>query len=105
MSPDDYAALDVSFESGEEVLEQGAAFYKELKSSASDDDERAKLERLPKCDARFDLLHFEQVTDDEPQPEDEMDEMLDPSALLIVLDALVELTEGVGIDPQSGTLL
>ena len=43
------------------------------------------------------------MTDDEP--EDEADEMLDPSALLIVLDALVELTGGVGVDPQSGTLL
>jgi hypothetical protein len=103
MSPDDYAALDISFESGEEVLEQGAALEQEMKSSATDDDERARLARLPKCDARFDLLHFEQVTDDEP--EDEADEMLDPSALLIVLDALVELTGGVGVDPQSGTLL
>ena len=30
--------------------------------------------------------------------------MLDPSALLIVMEALVELTHGVGIDPQSGAL-
>jgi hypothetical protein len=103
MSPDDYAALDISFESGEEVLEQGAALEQEMKSSATDEEERVRLARLPKCDARFDLLHFEQVTDDEP--EDEADEMLDPSALLIVLDALVELTGGVGVDPQSGTLL
>ena len=103
MSPDDYAALDISYESGEEVLEQGALLQQEMKSSASDDDERAKLARLPKCDARFDLLHFEQTSGDEPQ--DEGDEMLDPSALLIVLDALVELTGGVGVDPQSGTLL
>jgi hypothetical protein len=105
ISPDDYAALDISYESGEEVQEQGAAFHKELKGAACDADERSKLARLPKCDARFDLLHFEQVTDDEPPEEDELDEMLDPSALLIVLDALVELTAGVGVDPQSGTLL
>jgi hypothetical protein len=103
MSPDDYAALDISYESGEEVLEQGAALEQEMKSSAVDAEERARLARLSKCDARFDLLHFEQVTDDEP--EDEADEMLDPSALLIVLDALVELTGGVGVDPQSGSLL
>ncbi len=102
MSPDDYAALDISYESGEEVLEQGAALAQELKSSAADSQERAKVARLPKCDARFDLLHFEQTTDDEPGEEDEM---LDPSALLIVLDALVELTGGVGVDPQSGTVL
>jgi hypothetical protein len=103
MAPDDYAALDVSFESGEEVQEQGATLAQELKSSTTDDEERAKLTRLPKCDARFDLLHFEEMIGDEP--EDELDEMLDPSALLIVLDALVELTDGVGVDPQSGTLL
>jgi hypothetical protein len=103
LAPDDYAALDISYESGEEVLEQGAALEEEMKSSAADADERSRLARLSKCDARFDLLHFEQVTDDEP--EDEADEMLDPSALLIVLDALVELTGGVGVDPQSGTLL
>jgi len=102
MSPDDYAALDISFESGDEVLEQGAALAQEMKSSAADAEERAKLARLPKCDARFDLLHFEQTSDDEPDADDEM---LDPSALLIVLDALVELTGGVGVDPQSGTVL
>ena len=103
MSPDDYAALDISYESGEEVLEQGEIFYQELKPSATEDDERAKLKRLPKCDARFDLLHFEQTGDD--KPEDDLDEILDPSTLLLVLDALVELTRGVGIDPQSGALL
>ena len=106
LSPDDYAALDISYESGDEVVEQGAALYEELKSSVTDSDEREKLKRLPKLDARFDLLHFEQVTNgDGGGPEEDSDEMLDPSALLIVLDALVELTKGVGIDPQSGTVL
>ncbi|MEX0678192.1 MAG: hypothetical protein WD063_14005 [Pirellulales bacterium] len=103
MSPDDYAALDVSYMSGEEVVEQTAVLEQELKGSLADEDERAKLRRLKKFDARFDLLHFEQTTGGEP--EDELDEMLDPSMLLIVLDAVVELTGGVGVDPQSGTLL
>ena len=102
LAPDDYAALDISFESGEEVLEQGASLRAELKESAVDAEERAKLDRLAKLDARFDLLHFEQAADSGSEdPED----MLDPSALLLVLDALVELTEGVGVDPQSGTLV
>jgi hypothetical protein len=103
MSPDDYAALDISYESGEEVLEQGEALEQELKATVADAEERAKLGRLRKCDARFDLLHFEQTTADEA--EDDADEILDPSALLIVLDALVELTGGVGVDPASGSLL
>jgi hypothetical protein len=77
--------------------------YKELKSSVADGEERAKLARLRSFDARFDLLHFEQVTGG--RGADDLDEMLDPSALLIVLEALVELTGGVGVDPQSGSLL
>jgi hypothetical protein len=106
MSPDDYAALDISFESGEEVKEQGGVLYQEMKGSAADKEERAKLDQLPKFDARFDLLHFEQIADNEPTgTDDEDDEILDPSALLIVLDALVEMVKGVGVDPQSGTLL
>ena len=31
--------------------------------------------------------------------------MLDPSCLLMVVDALVELTEGLPIDPASGQIL
>jgi hypothetical protein len=99
-SPEDYAAIDVSFEAGEDVLEQGQALYGELKSSALDDAEKSNLARLKELDGRFDLLHFEEVTGD-----GESDEMLDPSALLVVLQALVELTKGIGVDPQSGTLL
>ena len=71
MSPDDYAALDISFESGEEVLEQGAALQEEFKAGVTDADERAKLNRLSKCDARFDLLHFEQTTADEAEDMDD----------------------------------
>jgi hypothetical protein len=103
MSPDDYAALDISYLSGEEVLEQTAALEKEFKAGPLDAEERAKVERIKRCDARFDLLHFEQTTDEGPG--DEADEMLDPSMLLIVLDAMVDMTEGIGVDPQSGTLL
>jgi hypothetical protein len=61
-----------------------------------------KLARIPHCDVRFDIMHFEQMTDDQI---DEGEEMLDPSALLLVMDALVELTGGVGVDPQSGALM
>lgn len=104
VSPDDYAALDISFMSGDEVLEQGAQLYKEMKGFALDDDERSKLARLPKLGAKLDLLHFERLAEGFGD-EDEPDDMLDPSALLIVMDALVELTAGVGVDPQSGTLV
>lgn len=103
ISPDDYAALDISFVVGEEVAEQVEMLEQELKGGSLDAQERAKLEQLKTFDARFDLLHFEQTTASEP--EDELDEVLNPSMLLIVLDAIVEVTKGVGVDPQSGTLL
>jgi len=103
MSPDDYAAIDISYDAGEEVTEQSVALEQELKGSNTDPDERAKLARFKKLDARLDLLHFEQTAEEAPAGDD--DEMLDPSMLLIVLDALVELTDGIGVDPQSGTLL
>ena len=101
-SPQDYAALDISYMSGEEVLEQGASLAEEMKSSAGPE-EKAELKRLKQCDARFDILHFEQVSGG--ADDDDMDEMLDPSALLVALDALVDLNDGIGIDPQSGALM
>ncbi len=99
-SPQDYAALDISYVEGAEVHEQGAALAKEMKGTAADATEKAKIARLPKCNARFDVLHFEEVVD-----EDSEDEMLDPSALLLVLATLAKLTHGVGIDPSSGTVM
>ena len=100
LSPEDFAAIDISYESGEEVLEQGAALQKELRANVCDDSERSQLERLPKLDARFDVLHFEQASGG-----DETDELLDPGALLTELEQLVDITKGVGVDPQSGTLV
>ena len=101
VSPDDFAALDISYVSGEDVLEQVAALLEEMRPGEGADP--AKLAQLAKCTARFDIMHFEQVVDNAEG--EEGDEMLDPSTLLIALDALVELTAGVGVDPQSGSLM
>jgi hypothetical protein len=51
----------------------------------------------------LDVLHFEQIT--EAGEEDDQEELLDPSAVLIVLGALAKLTDGIAIDPQSGILM
>jgi hypothetical protein len=99
-SPEDHSALEIDFISGEEVLTQVAELTKQLRGESS---EREKLAQLKNCDARFEIMHFEEMGDG-LDPE-ETDEIFDPSALLAVLDALVELTDGVGVDPQSGTLL
>lgn len=102
LAPDDYAALDITYLEGEDVLAQGAALFDEMKPAAAGNaGERAKLVRLTRCNARLDIMHFEQMVDSE----DGEDDMLDPSALLIVLEALVKLTGGIGVDPQSGSLL
>lgn len=99
-SPEDHSALEIDYISGEEVLSQVAELSKQLRGESA---EREKLVQLKTCDARFEIMHFEEM-DDGLDPE-ETDEIFDPSALLAVLDALVELTDGVGVDPQSGTLL
>jgi hypothetical protein len=102
LAPSDYAAIDILFVEGEEVAEQREALYEEMLPTA-DKHERAQLKKLRQCTGRFDLLHFEQLAVD--RGEDEDAELLDPSALLLVVDAIVELTDGIGVDPQSGSLL
>jgi len=102
-APDDFAALDISYLGGDEVREEAQTLAEELRSADSSSDERAKIDRLKSCDGRFDVLHFEKTVDRDEQAND--DEMFDPSGLLIVLDAMVELTGGIAVDPQSGAML
>jgi hypothetical protein len=99
-SPEDHSALEVDYLCGSEVLEQVTELTKQLRGESA---EREKLAQLKTCDARFEIMHFEEMG--EGFDPEEADEVFDPSALLAVLDALVELTDGVGVDPQSGTLL
>ncbi len=103
LAPEDYAALDISYLEGEEVLEQGAQFAEELTVAGCAKEEKNKLELLRSHDGRFDVLHFEQI--DEEGERDDADEMLDPSSLLLVIDILAELTDGVAVDPQGGTIM
>ncbi len=103
VSPDDFAALDVSFLGGREVRETAGVLAKELRADVIRKEDPARLKRIAESDGRFDVLHFELIGEGET-PED-ADEMFDPSTLLVVLEALVELTEGIAVDPQSGTIL
>jgi len=104
ISPDDYAALDICYTTGPEVLEQGASLVEDLKKAGPDVPPPVPWEQIKQYDGRFDVLHFEQVPEDVEEGAEE-DGMLDPSALLIVLGALATLTGGVAIDPQAGTFL
>lgn len=100
VAPHEYSAMDVSFIEGEEVADEIRAMADELAPQIADPADRTRLAQARKCSARFDVMHFEQVTDD-----GDPDEMVDPGALLAVIGVLTNLTGGVGIDPQSGELV
>ncbi len=102
ISPDDFAALDVCYTGGDEVLEHARELVQELASTV-EPEQKILLKRLKEYNGRFDVLHFEQIGDS--ADEDEPDELLDPSTLLTVLDELTRITGGIAVDPQSGTIL
>ena len=104
LSPDDFAALDVCYLGGAEVLEQGAELVEEIGPAACDASEKDALERIKLCDGRFDVLHFEHVSEF-PEDDDDPEEILDPAALILVLGALARLTGGIAVDPQAGSIL
>jgi hypothetical protein len=101
LSPDDFSALDICYTTGPEVLEDAANLAEEMELAGCEAGGTDSLNRIRQCDSRFDVLHFEQVPE---SPEDD-EEVLDPSALLLVLGALTKITGGVAIDPQAGTFV
>lgn len=106
VSREDNSAIDISFVLGEEVTEQAELLIAEFRPRAADAEEKRQLARLRQFQGRYDILHFEHLPEDfmpSGDPED-LDEMLDPSALLAVIQTLVDLTGGLGIDPQSGEI-
>ena len=100
-SPDDYAALDISYVTGEDVTQYLAELKDELQAAGLAKDEKARFQKLAECNARYDIYHFEQVV----EGTEEEDEFIDPGSLLIVLEKLARLCHGVAVDPQSGSLL
>lgn len=101
LSSEDHAALEMDYLDGEEIHGEAAAMAAEFKSC--DGAEAMRLSKLKRATARLEIMHFEQI--DSATDDEDADEMFDPSALLIVLEALIKLTDGVGVDPQSGTLM
>jgi len=102
ISPDDFAALDICYVEGEEVTEQVERLSEEMADTEPLLKDRNYMARFRRFDGRFDVLHFEQTVD---LDDDEAEGMLDPGTLLTVLDAMVKLTGGVAVDPQSGTFV
>jgi hypothetical protein len=101
-APEDHAALEISYETGEAVVEQSAQLAKQLRGEITTD----QLKRLLRADARLDVMHFERLSADSTNDEDDWaDDALDPSSLLNVVGALAKLTGGLPIDPASGAIL
>ena len=102
-APDDHSALEISYETGDAVIEQSAALAKQLKGEATPD----QLKKLLRADARLDVMHFERVSpgDTFDDSEEFGGEAVDPASLLNVVGALTKLTKGVPIDPASGAIL
>lgn len=102
LSPADHAALEITYLVGDDIREEAERLAAEIEPDEVSDPK--KLALLPKCSARFDVMHFEQ-RDEQFEEEEDFEDLLDPSALLVVVEALARLTDGVGVDPQSGMLL
>jgi hypothetical protein len=99
-APQDNAALEISYERGDAVIQQSADLAKQLKEELSP----KQLKLMLKADARFDIMFFERVHDGDDDDDWETG-TLDPSSLINVVAALAKLTRGLPIDPASGAVL
>jgi hypothetical protein len=105
-APQDNAALEIRYETGDAVIEQSTELARQLK----DEVDAKQLQRMLKADARLDVMLFERVSggtwSDPDENEDDWEGgSLDPSSLLNVVQALSKLTHGVAIDPASGAIM
>ena len=122
-SPEDHAAVEVSYEVGEAVIEQNMQWAKELQKRLP----LEQLQQIVSADARLDVAHFERRPSNkdssadgfdlgefgtdfdsdfgEDFPDDMAFEMLDPTCLLTVVDTLASLTGGLTYDPASGEIV
>ncbi len=105
ISTDDYAAMDLTCAANEEILDQIQELGKEI-SELAGPDELPTVKRIYECTARLEVYHFEQMvfvgsagSDEEP------DDFMDPGSLLVVLDRIAELCDGIVVDPQSNSLM
>jgi hypothetical protein len=102
LSHADAAGMDITYNEGEDVKEQVVELRQEWKSKQPNAKEKPHLMRALHADARFEVYHFEEITD---LPDEEDDGPLDPGTLLLVLNKLARLCQGESLDPQTGELL
>lgn len=97
IAPEHLSAMDISYIGGDDLVEQSEDLLGEITRSILHDDDRARLDAMSDCDARLDIYHFELVSSE--------DDMMDPSALLMVVERLSAQCQGLGVDPQSGAII
>ncbi len=100
-SSEDFSGMDVTFVAGDEVRDHVQELLNDFAKQTLSSEDHEKLNLLGECDSRFDIFHFEEVKNSSNDEE----ESLDPGALLLVIEQIVYLCKGVGIDPQSGSLI
>lgn len=130
-SPEDHAAVEISYETGEAVIEQNLEWAKQLQKQLT----AKQLQAMITADARLDVAHFERVQtgassagrdaapskepayseenfDDEFAESDDDDfdaeaalEVFDPTCLLTVVETLSKLTRGLALDPAAGEVV
>jgi hypothetical protein len=104
-APQDNAALEISYETGDAVIQQSADLAKQLKGELNS----KQLAQMVRSDARLDVMLFERVRGGAWGDQDDDDDWesggLDPSSLLGVVEALAKLTGGLPIDPASGSIM
>ena len=101
VSPADFSGMDISYVAGEEIQDQVRELQGELDVNDLTAEEKERFDKLTEFTARFDIFHFERLV----PGSDEEEEFMDPGSLLLVLETLASVVEGVGVDPQSGTLV
>ena len=100
---DSNSAMDIACVDDEEVADACETLMNEMTGELGGMEEPEKLAKLDGCDMRLEIMHFEEMVDYPGLDEDDMEDMLEPTALLGVLGALATACNGVAVDPQSGT--
>ncbi|MBT4693008.1 MAG: hypothetical protein HOB73_06670 [Planctomycetaceae bacterium] len=100
----DLVGLEILYVAGDEVVEETEALVIELAEDAMLLGNEDSLTQLSAATARFDILHFEQITGNTSEPSDD-DELMDPGSLLTVTAALADLVSGVAVDPSSASFV
>ncbi len=102
-SPEDFAAMDITCMSGKDVVEQLPTLVTELRKNCPTKEEQTRLKQILDCDSRIDIFHFEHL--ESAVAHDDDLELMDPGGLLLIMDQIGELCDGIVVDPQSSSLM